>query len=180
MKNLLLILLSVLVVTTSQAQNPLTVLNAFSAVRSGSVTARARQQDPQAYTKPVIYEGEMFHCKRTPGAAQLRKGGTQIVILEQLLADRYSALLADTVGILTPAWEAQYTEALKQVQHILPTWSTLAYEEEVTFYRREDEGRRQWLQEVRLARQKRARRVARRDSLARLTPPLPAATMTKE
>ena len=169
-------LLAFLLIPCAKAQNPLTVLNAFSAARSMSATARAKQQDPQEYTRPVVYEGEMFHYKRTPGAAQLRRGGTQIVALEQLLADRYAVLLLDTVLILSPVWEARYAEALTQVQRTLPTWSTLAYEEEIAFYRREDDVRRQWMDEVRMARQKRARRIARRDSLARLAPPLPNST----
>lgn len=180
MKQLLLLsLFGCLLAPVAQAQNPFVVLNTFSALKSASANARARQQNPQDYTKPVIYEGEMFHCKRTPGAANLRKGGAQLVALEQLLAGRYAALLADTVGILTPAWETQYADALSQVQRALPTWSTLAYEEEVAFYRREDAGRRQWLQEVQAARQQRARRAARRDSLARLGAPLPPAAATK-
>lgn len=170
---LLLSVLASLFIPDARAQSPLTVLNAFNAARSMSATARAKQQDPQEYTRPVIYEGEMFHYKRTPSVAQLRNGGPQIVALEQLLANRYAMLLADTVLILSPAWEARYTEALTQVQRILPTWSTLAYEEEVAFYRREDGVRRQWMEEVRVARQKRARRIARRDSLAS---PLPSPT----
>jgi hypothetical protein len=177
---LLLCLLSGLLASAAQAQSPLTVLNAFNAARSASATSRAKQQDPQAYTKPVTYEGELFHCKRTPGAAQLKRGGAQIVALEQLLADRYTVLLADTVLILTPTWETQYAEALKQVQHAQPTWSTLAYEEEVAFYHREDDVRRQWMDEVRTARQKRARRAMRRDSLARLAPPLPVTSPTNK
>jgi hypothetical protein len=181
MKQLLLAgLLSLLLVSGAHAQSSLMVLNAFNAARSMSANARAKQQDPQEYTKPVTYEGEMFHCKRTAGAAQLRKGGFQIVALEQLLAERYAVLLADTVLILSPTWESQYAEAVKQVQYALPTWSTLAYEEEVAFYRREDGVRRQWMEEVRLARQKRARRAARRDSLARLVPPLPVPSPTNK
>lgn len=173
MKYLLLLgLLAILLIPNARAQGPLTVLSAFNAARSMSATARAKQQDPQEHTKPVIYEGEMFHCKRSPGASSLRKGGVEIVALEQLLTDRYAVLLKDTVLILSPAWEERYTEALNQVQRTLPTWSTLAYEEEIAFYRREDGVRRQWMEEVRLARQKRARRAARRDNLARLASPL--------
>jgi len=177
MKYLLLVsLLVLLLIPDARAQSPLTVLNTFNAVRSMSATTRAKQQDPQEYTKPVIYEGEMFHYKRTPGAAQLHWGGAQIAALEQLLANRYAVLLTDTVLILSPAWEARYADALTQVQRSLPTWSILAYEEEIAFYRREDGVRRQWMEEVRIARQKRARRVARRDSLARLASPLPSST----
>jgi hypothetical protein len=102
------------------------------------------------------------------------------VALEQLLANRYAVLLTDTVLILSPAWEARYTEALTQVQRTLPTWSTLVYEEEVAFYRREDCVRRQWMEEARIARQKRVRRIARRDSLARFAPPLPVLSPTKK
>jgi hypothetical protein len=177
MKHLLLLgLLVLLLIPNARAQSPLTVLNTFSAIRSMSANARAEQQDPQEYAKPVFYEGEMFHYKRTPSVAQLRRGGAQIVALEQLLANRYAVLLTDTVLILSPAWEARYTEALTQVQRTLPTWSTLAYEEEIAFYRREDGVRRQWMDEVRIARQKRARRIARRDSLARLASSLPSPT----
>lgn len=181
MKHLLLLgLLVLLLIPNARAQSPLTMLNAFSALSSMSANARAKQQDPQEYTRPVIYEGEMFHYKRTPGAAQLRWGGAQVVALEQLLADRYAVLLTDTVLILSPAWEVRYQEALTQVQRTLPTWSTLAYEEEIAFYRREDGVRRQWMEEVQLARQKRARRVARRDSLARLAPLLPIPNPTNK
>jgi hypothetical protein len=176
MKQLLLVALLLGFASEAQAQAALTVLHMFTAARSMSANARAKQQDPQEYTRPVTYEGELFHCKRTPSAAQLRSGGAQIVALEQLLANRYAVLLTDTVLILSPAWEARYTEALTQVQRTLPTWSTLAYEEEIAFYRREDGVRRQWMEEVRIARQKRARRIARRDSLARLAPPLPYST----
>jgi hypothetical protein len=87
-------------------------------------------------------KGSYFNCKRTASAAQLRQGGAQIVALEQLLAGRYAVLLADTVLILSPAWEAHYAEAAKQLQYALPTWSMLAYKEEVAFYRREDGVRR--------------------------------------
>jgi hypothetical protein len=176
MKQLLLVALLLGLASEAQAQAALTVLHMFTAARAMSANARTKQQDPQEYTRPVIYEGEMFHYKRTPNAAQLRSGGAQIVALEQLLANRYAVLLTDTVLILSPAWEARYTEALTQVQRTLPTWSTLAYEEEIAFYRREDGVRRQWMEEVRMARQKRARHIARRDSLARLAPPLPSPT----
>jgi len=107
-------LLSLLLTSAAQAQNPFVVLNAFNAARSVSAT-RARQQDPQEFTKPVIYENAMFHCKRISGAAGLRRGGAQIMALEHLLADRYAVLLTDTVLIFSPAWEAQYAEALRQV-----------------------------------------------------------------
>ncbi|MVN78106.1 hypothetical protein GO988_17390 [Hymenobacter sp. HMF4947] len=180
MKHLLLLsLLGLTLVPDAQAQGALTVFNAISAARSMSANARANQQDPQEYTRPVVYEGEMFHYKRTPSAAYLRKGGAQIAVLERLLAERYTVLLADTVLILSPAWEVQYAEATKQVQYVLPTWSMLAYEDEVAFYRREDGVRRQWMEEVRIARQKRARRAARRDSLARLAQPLPIPATNK-
>jgi hypothetical protein len=129
MKQLLLVALLLGLASATHAQAALTVLNTFSALRSMSANARAEQQDPQEYTKPVFYEGDMFHYKRTANAAKLPRGGAQIVVLEQLLANRYAVLLPDTVLILSPAWEARYTEALTQVQRTLPTWSTLAYEE---------------------------------------------------
>lgn len=166
--------LGLLFAAGARAQGALTVLNAFNAARSMSATARAKQQDPQEYTKPVSYEGELFHCKRTPGASSLRKGGAEIEALEQLLAGRYAALRQDTVLILSPTWETHYADALTHVRRALPTWSTLAYEEEMAFYRREDGVRHQWMEEVRLARQKRARRAASRDSAARRAQPLPA------
>jgi hypothetical protein len=180
MKHLLLVALLLGFASAAHAQSALTMFNALSTVRSMSADARAKQQDPQEYSRPVTYEGKMFHYKRTAHAAQLRQGGAQIVALEQLLAGRYAALLADTVLILSPAWEAHYAEAAKQLQYALPTWSMLAYEDEVAFYRREDGVRRQWMEEVRLARQKRARRAARRDSLAHLAPPLPVPSPTNK
>jgi hypothetical protein len=176
MKQLLLVALLLGLASAAHAQAALTVLKMFTAAQSMSANTRAKQQDPQEYTRPVTYEGELFHCKRTTGAAQLRQGGAQIVALEQLLAGRYAVLLADTVLILSPAWEAHYAEAVTQLQYALPTWSMLAYEDEVAFYRREDGVRRKWMEEVRLARQKRARRIAHRDSLARLAPLLPNPT----
>jgi hypothetical protein len=76
MKYLLLLgLLTLLIIPDAQAQAALTVLKMFAAARSMSANARVKQQDPQEYTRPVTYKREMFNCKRTPSATQLRSGG---------------------------------------------------------------------------------------------------------
>jgi hypothetical protein len=60
MKYLLLVALLLDLALEAHAQAALTVLNMFTAARSMSANARAKQQDPQEYTRPVTYEGELF------------------------------------------------------------------------------------------------------------------------
>jgi hypothetical protein len=157
----------------AQAQNPL-VMSLFSAAQARSRAAQAsrpfdgmRKQDAQAYTKVVSYEGEQFLYKRCPGVEHLQPGGAQIAQLEQFLDRRYAALLTDTLLVLSPALEAEYATLSKQVWVNAPAWNTQAYDDEMAFYRQEDEVRQQWRQEVQAARQRRALRQAHRDSIAR-------------
>ena len=49
-----------------QAQSQLTVYHLLKAPETVSRLAHGRQQDPQEYSKPMVYEGGMFHCKRPP------------------------------------------------------------------------------------------------------------------
>jgi hypothetical protein len=60
MKYLLLVALLLDLALEAHAQAALTVLNMFTAARSMSANTRAKQQDPQEYTRPVTYEGELF------------------------------------------------------------------------------------------------------------------------
>jgi len=158
----------------AQAQTPLMMMSFFSAAQARSRAAQAsnpygsvRKQDAQAYTKVVSYEGEQFLYKRCPEAAQLQPGGAQVVQLEQFLKRRYAALLTDTLLVLSTALEAEYATLSKQVWVNAPVWNTQAYDDEMAFYRQEDKVRQQWRQQVQAARQRRALRQARRDSIAR-------------
>ncbi|MGI4822476.1 MAG: hypothetical protein ACRYFV_14795 [Janthinobacterium lividum] len=62
MKQLLLVALLLGLASEAKAQAALTVLKMFTAAQSMSANARAKQQDPQEYIRPVTYEGELFHC----------------------------------------------------------------------------------------------------------------------
>jgi len=181
MKQVVLLLLMALLLLyhPAQAQNPL-VMSLFNAAQARSLFNAAqarsqasnpygsvRKQDAQAYTKVVSYEGEQFLYKRCPEAAQLQPGGAQVVQLEQFLERRYAALLTDTLLVLSPALEVEYATLSKQVWVSAPVWNTRAYDDEMAFYRQEDEVRQQWRQQVQAARQRRALRQARRDSIAR-------------
>ncbi|MGI4735542.1 MAG: hypothetical protein ACRYG7_10225 [Janthinobacterium lividum] len=172
MKQVVLLLLMALLPLyhPAQAQNPL-VMSLFNAAQARSQASNpygsVRKQDAQAYTKVVSYEGEQFLCKRCPEAAQLQPGGAQVVQLEQFLERRYAALLTDTLLVLSPALEAEYATLSKQVWLNAPVWNTQAYDDEMAFYRQEDEVRQQWRQQVQAARQRRALRQAHRDSITR-------------
>jgi len=175
MKQVVLLLLVALLPLAhpAHAQNPL-MMSVMSAIQTrirasqaNSQNVGVRKQDAQAYTKIVSYEGEQFSYKRCPEVAQLQPGGTQIAQLEQFLDRRYAALLTDTLLVLSPTLEAEYATLSKQVWVHAPAWNTQAYDEEMTFYRQEDEVRQQWRQQVQAARQRRALRQARRDSAAR-------------
>jgi hypothetical protein len=126
-----------------------------------------RKQDAQAYTKVVSYEGEQFSYKRCPGVEQMHPGGTQVAQLEQFLERRHAALLTDTLMLLSPKLEAEYVTLIREVWVNAPVWNTQSYDNEIAFYRQEDAVRQQWRQEVQVARQRRALRQARRDSIAR-------------
>jgi hypothetical protein len=156
----------------AQAQIPL-MMSVMSAVQTqirasqaNPLDAGVRKQDAHAYTKIASYEGEQFSYKRCPEVAQLQPGGAQVAQLEQFLDRRYAVLLTDTLLVLSPALEAEYATLSKQVWVHAPAWNTQSYDEEMTFYRQEDEVRQQWRQQVQAARQRRALRQARRDSTA--------------
>ena len=166
MKRLLLSCLLLMAASSAHAQLAQLVTNGIMLGIRASKNG-GQPQDDQLYVKPANYNGQAFTQKRTPAARRPSKGGAQIVALEQLLAARHTALLADaTTPILDDAWETQYAAALQALATTRPTWSLASYGDEVDFYRLQN-GRRLRAQQ---AAPPPAPAAARPDSAARPQP----------
>jgi|GEM_PF-3574481 len=136
MKRLLLTCLFSTTILAAQAQ--------FAQIVGLGVAAGVNATRQQGnYVTKVTYRGQVISQKRTPPGKLPKKGGPEIAQLEAMLQQCYSTLLADDVTPLVPTDRYQaFTSARQQLQAMRSPWDVSAYEEEMSFYRVEDNNRR--------------------------------------
>jgi hypothetical protein len=169
MKRLLLFCL--LISSTFAAQAQISQLVSLGLIVGVNAATKDRTQKADQYVSYANYHGEQLSQKRTPTDKLPSKGGSQIAALEQFLAGRYAAMLADdTSPILDGNQEANFIAVQHPVTTARPTWNLAPYTAEMDFYRREDT--RRWQARQVLAQQQQYRQQrkdeARRDSLERV------------
>lgn len=114
-----------------------------AALAGGVPGARARAQSAARPTQPeaatASYQGRAFPRRRTP-IEQLPLGGqAEILRLETLLQQAYTALLAAPATPVFPYWRADAVEqAARQAAAVEPTWNQEAYQREAAFYAAEE------------------------------------------
>lgn len=141
---------------------------AVAGVAAGLNALKGHPQKADEYVTQASYKGRTFLQKRTPTNKVPGKGGSQITAVEQQLSTFYTALQADaTSPVMDADHEAALTAALAQLKDARPLWSTTAYSEEMSFYRRQESDRRYTRDELarKQAYQRQERDRTRRDSL---------------
>ncbi len=89
------------------------------------------------------YQGHSFPRQRTPVEQLPLEGQAEILRLETLLQQAYTALTTDPAAPVFPVWRAEAVEqAAHQAAAVVPAWNQDAYQREAAFYAAE-EARRQ-------------------------------------
>ncbi len=92
---------------------------------------------PEAAT--ASYQGQSFPRRRTPIEQLPLEGQAEILRLETLLQQAYTALTADPAAPVFPAWRAEAVEqAAHQAAAVVPAWDQSAYQREAAFYAAEE------------------------------------------
>lgn len=150
MKQPLLIGLLLLGLRAQAQLAPLVRLAGIGTTMAINSAASKHQQKETLFVLPATFGTHTILQKRTPATKlpKPNKGGTEIQGIEQLLADRYAALQADsTATLLSVAQENEFSRLRTNLETFNPAWNTNPYSAEMSFYQQHDAMRR------RLARQ---------------------------
>ncbi|AMJ66323.1 hypothetical protein AXW84_13430 [Hymenobacter sp. PAMC 26628] len=104
--------------------------------------AQARGGAPPE-TPAASYRGQSFPQQRTPIEALPLGGQAEILRLETLLGQAYTALTASpTAAVFPPILAEAVAQAAEQAAAVEPTWDQDAYRHEAAFYAAEEARRR--------------------------------------
>lgn len=110
---------------------------------AGMPTLRAHAQPggsvPQPTPATASYQDQSFPRQRTPVEQLPLEGQAEILRLETLLQQAYTALTADPAAPVFPAWRAEAVEqAAHQAAAVEPAWNQEPYRREAAFYAAEE------------------------------------------
>ncbi|RAK70570.1 hypothetical protein [Hymenobacter edaphi] len=107
--------------------------------------AKEAAAPPVKYVTPFTYRGQTVSHQRTAADQLKGKGSTEILALEALLEETYTAMRADSAqSFCPPARFDAIAAAARTAAGARPSWDYYAYQNELAFYQQE-EARRQRL-----------------------------------